>query len=120
MLLEQLQGFSVANPLRNVRLGVWAIPFGGVSLLYFRRTLNPVSAIGGIGTDRRAAGIRPRDPPARRADLRARRCGRGAGVRQHRLSGRADQPHLQRGKAGRGLQLRRPHPGNAGADGLLC
>jgi hypothetical protein len=40
MLLEQLQGFSVANPLRNVRLGVWAIPFGVVSLLYFRRTLN--------------------------------------------------------------------------------
>ena len=34
MLLEQLQGFSVANPLRNVRLGVWAIPFGVVSLLY--------------------------------------------------------------------------------------
>ncbi len=40
MLLEQAQGFSVANPLRNVRLGVWAIPFGVVSLLYFRRTLN--------------------------------------------------------------------------------
>ncbi|MBC9908065.1 MULTISPECIES: O-antigen ligase family protein [Achromobacter] len=40
MLAEQLQGFSVANPLRNVRLGVWAIPFGVVSLLYFRRTLN--------------------------------------------------------------------------------
>ena len=40
MLLEQLQGFSVSNPLRNVRLGVWAIPFGVVSLLYFRRTLN--------------------------------------------------------------------------------
>ncbi|MGS1010278.1 O-antigen ligase family protein [Achromobacter anxifer] len=40
MLVEQLQGFSVANPLRNVRLGVWAIPFGVVSLLYFRRTLN--------------------------------------------------------------------------------
>ncbi|WZB76658.1 O-antigen ligase family protein [Achromobacter insuavis] len=40
MLLEQLQGFSVANPLRNVRLGVWAIPFGVVSLLYFRKTLN--------------------------------------------------------------------------------
>lgn len=40
MLLEQLQGFSVSNPLRNVRLGVWAIPFGVVSLLTFRRTLN--------------------------------------------------------------------------------
>ena len=40
MLLEQAQGFSVANPLRNVRLGVWAIPMGVVSLLYFRRTLN--------------------------------------------------------------------------------
>ena len=40
MLLEQLQGFNVANPLRNVRLGVWAIPFGVVSLLYFRKTLN--------------------------------------------------------------------------------
>jgi O-antigen ligase len=40
MLLEQVQGFSVSNPLRNVRLGVWAIPFGVVSLLYFRRTLN--------------------------------------------------------------------------------
>ncbi len=40
MLLEQMQGFSVSNPLRNVRLGVWAIPFGVVSLLYFRRTLN--------------------------------------------------------------------------------
>ncbi|WMD21020.1 O-antigen ligase family protein [Achromobacter seleniivolatilans] len=40
MLLEQLQGFSISNPLRNVRLGVWAIPFGVVSLLYFRRTLN--------------------------------------------------------------------------------
>lgn len=40
MLLEQAQGFSVSNPLRNVRLGVWAIPFGVVSLLYFRRTLN--------------------------------------------------------------------------------
>ncbi|MFD4839159.1 O-antigen ligase family protein [Achromobacter sp. NPDC058515] len=40
MLLEQMQGFSVANPLRNVRLGVWAIPMGVVSLLYFRRTLN--------------------------------------------------------------------------------
>ncbi|KGD89342.1 membrane protein [Achromobacter sp. RTa] len=40
MLAEQLQGFSVSNPLRNVRLGVWAIPFGVVSLLYFRRTLN--------------------------------------------------------------------------------
>ncbi len=40
MLLEQATGFSVANPLRNVRLGVWAIPMGVVSLLYFRRTLN--------------------------------------------------------------------------------
>jgi len=40
MLAEQLQGFSVSNPLRNVRLGVWAIPLGVVSLLYFRRTLN--------------------------------------------------------------------------------
>lgn len=40
MLAEQLTGFSVSNPLRNVRLGVWAIPFGVVSLLYFRRTLN--------------------------------------------------------------------------------
>ncbi|WP_291383442.1 MULTISPECIES: O-antigen ligase [Achromobacter] len=40
MLVEQAAGFSVANPLRNVRLGVWAIPMGVVSLLYFRRTLN--------------------------------------------------------------------------------
>lgn len=40
MLAEQATGFSVANPLRNVRLGVWAIPMGVVSLLYFRRTLN--------------------------------------------------------------------------------
>ncbi|SIT28623.1 O-antigen ligase [Achromobacter sp. MFA1 R4] len=40
MLLEQAQGFSVSNPLRNVRLGVWAIPMAVVSLLYFRRTLN--------------------------------------------------------------------------------
>ncbi|MGE8618468.1 MAG: O-antigen ligase family protein [Achromobacter spanius] len=40
MLLEQAMGFSVADPLRNVRLGVWAIPFGVVSLLTFRRTLN--------------------------------------------------------------------------------
>lgn len=40
MLLEQATGFSVANPLRNVRLGVWAIPMGVVSLLYFRCTLN--------------------------------------------------------------------------------
>ena len=39
MLLQQLQGFSIANPVRNVRLGVWAIPLGVVSLLYFRRTL---------------------------------------------------------------------------------
>lgn len=40
MLIEQLAGFSLSNPVRNVRLGVWAIPFGVVSLLYFRRTLN--------------------------------------------------------------------------------
>ena len=40
MLLQQLQGFSIAaNLVRNVRLGVWAIPLGVVSLLYFRRTL---------------------------------------------------------------------------------
>ncbi len=40
MLVEQMAGFSLSNPVRNVRLGVWAIPFGVVSLLYFRRTLN--------------------------------------------------------------------------------
>jgi len=40
MLLEQARGFSISNPVRNVQLGIWAIPSGVVSLLYFRRTLN--------------------------------------------------------------------------------
>jgi O-antigen ligase len=39
MLAEQLHGFSVANPVRDVRLGVWVIPFSVVSLLYFRADL---------------------------------------------------------------------------------
>ena len=34
-----IAGLQHRQPVRNVRLGVWAIPLGVVSLLYFRRTL---------------------------------------------------------------------------------
>jgi len=36
---EQALGFSVSNPVRNVRLGIWVLPFSIVSLLYFRPQL---------------------------------------------------------------------------------
>lgn len=39
MLVEQVMGFSVLNPVRDIRLGVWVIPFAVVSLLYFREQL---------------------------------------------------------------------------------
>jgi O-antigen ligase len=40
MLVEQLNGFSISNPVRDLSLGVWIIPFSVVSLLYFRTDLN--------------------------------------------------------------------------------
>ncbi|GAA4330584.1 hypothetical protein GCM10023144_18400 [Pigmentiphaga soli] len=39
MLGEQLGGFSISQPLRDVRLGVWALPFAMVSIILFPRTL---------------------------------------------------------------------------------
>jgi O-antigen ligase len=40
MLVEQLNGFSISHPVRDLSLGIWVIPFAVVSLLYFRTELN--------------------------------------------------------------------------------
>lgn len=46
LLAEQLTGFSVTEPLRNVRLAVWLLPFAILSIIYFPGTLRlgPLSA----------------------------------------------------------------------------
>lgn len=36
---EQVFLFSIANPVRNLRIGIWVIPFAVVSLLYFQEQL---------------------------------------------------------------------------------
>lgn len=39
MLIEQALGFSTSDPVRDVSLGIWALPMSIVSILYFRDTL---------------------------------------------------------------------------------
>ncbi|MDX3905548.1 MAG: O-antigen ligase family protein [Pigmentiphaga sp.] len=39
LLAEQATGFSVTEPLRNVRLAVWLLPFSIISIIFFPRTL---------------------------------------------------------------------------------
>jgi O-antigen ligase len=39
MLAKQAMGFSTAEPVRDLNLGIWALPMSIVSLLYFREML---------------------------------------------------------------------------------